>query len=189
MNAKRYLRGMVGQGWYNFTECLAWAILYRKMPEELEYCHKVAYGPKKREWINTISRKDLAGQKKPLFVYIHGGGWVSGVTDMRNTYIMNWAKKGFLRLGRLYLGSADDLPGQVQEECMTPSFILDHAGGWLDRTTRSWQGKVPAATMSCMWVPRRWTLLARTGRPQVPPCTVQNQKPSSTSAAASTWNA
>lgn len=54
MNAKRYLRGMLGQGWYNFTECLAWAILYRKMPEELEYCHKVAYGPKKREWINTI---------------------------------------------------------------------------------------------------------------------------------------
>lgn len=44
MNAKRYLRGMLGQGWYNFTECLAWAILYRKMPEELEYCHKVAYG-------------------------------------------------------------------------------------------------------------------------------------------------
>ena len=40
MNAKRYLRGMLGQGWYNFTECLAWAILYRKMPEELEYCHK-----------------------------------------------------------------------------------------------------------------------------------------------------
>lgn len=51
MNAKRYLRGMLGQGWYNFTECLAWAILYRKMPEELEYCHKVAYGPKKREWM------------------------------------------------------------------------------------------------------------------------------------------
>lgn len=23
MNAKRYLRGMLGQGWYNFTECLA----------------------------------------------------------------------------------------------------------------------------------------------------------------------
>ena len=99
MNAKRYLRGMLGQGWYNFTECLAWAILYRKMPEELEYCHKVAYGPKKREWINTISRKDLAGQKKPLFVYIHGGGWVSGMTDMRNTYIMNWAKKGFFCAG------------------------------------------------------------------------------------------
>ena len=95
MNAKRYLRGMLGQGWYNFTECLAWAILYRKMPEELEYCHKVAYGPKKREWINTISRKDLAGQKKPLFVYIHGGGWVEGL---------------FLRLGQLHLGPAGDVP-------------------------------------------------------------------------------
>ena len=44
MNTKRYLRGMVGQGWYNFTECLAWAILYRKVPEELEYNHKVPYG-------------------------------------------------------------------------------------------------------------------------------------------------
>ena len=119
MNAKRYLRGMLGQGWYNFTECLAWAVLYRKMPEELEYHHKVAYGPKKREWINTISRKDLAGQKKPLFVYIHGGGWASGVTDMRNTYIMNWAKNPQMTY-----------PGQVQEVYDALDFILDHAEEW-----------------------------------------------------------
>lgn len=37
MNAKRYLRGMLGQGWYNFTECLAWAITYRKTPEDWIY--------------------------------------------------------------------------------------------------------------------------------------------------------
>ena len=131
MNAKRYLRGMVGQGWYNFTECLAWAILYRKMPEELEYHHKVAYGPKKREWINTISRKDLAGQKKPLFVYIHGGGWVSGVTDMRNTYIMNWAKKGFFCASVSYPWAPQaTYPGQVQEVYDALDFILDHAEEW-----------------------------------------------------------
>ena len=131
MNAKRYLRGMLGQGWYNFTECLAWAILYRKMPEELEYHHKVAYGPKKREWINTISRKDLAGQKKPLFVYIHGGGWVSGVTDMRNTYIMNWAKKGFFCASVSYTWAPQaTYPGQVQEVYDALDFILDHAEEW-----------------------------------------------------------
>lgn len=134
MNAKRYLRGMLGQGWYNFTECLAWAILYRKMPEELEYCHKVAYGPKKREWINTISRKDLAGQKKPLFVYIHGGGWVSGVTDMRNTYIMNWAKKGFFCASvsytwapqATYPGQVHDYSGPLRATC--PEFESHHSG-------------------------------------------------------------
>lgn len=131
MNAKRYLRGMLGQGWYNFTECLAWAVLYRKMPEELEYHHKVAYGPKKREWINTISRKDLAGQKKPLFVYIHGGGWASGVTDMRNTYIMNWAKKGFFcaSVGYTWAPQMTYL-GQVQEVYDALDFILDHAEEW-----------------------------------------------------------
>jgi len=131
MNAKRYLRGMLGQGWYNFTECLAWAILYRKMPEELEYHHKVAYGPKKREWINTISRKDLAGQKKPLFVYIHGGGWNSGITDMRNTYIMNWAKKEFFCASIGYTWTPQMIyPGQVQEVYDALDFILDHAEEW-----------------------------------------------------------
>ena len=35
MNAKRYLRGMLGQGWYNFTECLAntWEFALPYLPE------------------------------------------------------------------------------------------------------------------------------------------------------------
>ena len=131
MNAKRYARGMAGQLWYNFTECLAWAITYRKVPEELVYEHKVPYGPKKQEWLNTFTRKDLEGQKKPLFLYVHGGGWASGITDMRNTYVMNWAQKGFFCASVGYTWAPQmTYPGQVQEVYDAIDFVLDHADEW-----------------------------------------------------------
>ncbi len=131
MNVKRYLRGMLGQGWYNFTECLAWAITYRRTPEDLIYNHKIPYGKGRQQWLNTLTRKDLAGQKKPLFLYIHGGGWASGITDMRNTYIMNWAEKGFFCASVSYTWAPQKCyPAQVQEVYEAIDFLLDHADEW-----------------------------------------------------------
>lgn len=131
MTTKRYLRSMLGQYWYNFTECLAWAIVKRPIPEELDYVHKLPYGPKKQQWLNTMTRKDLAGQKKPLFLYVHGGGWVSGITDMRNTYVSNWAKKGFFCASVSYTWAPQaTYPAQVQEVYDAIDFILDHAEEW-----------------------------------------------------------
>lgn len=131
MNAKRWLRGMVGQGWYNFTECLAWAITYRKTPEDVDYTHKIPYGKGRQQWLNTWCRKDLKTAKKPLFLYIHGGGWVSGITDMRNQYISNWAEKGFFCASVSYTWAPQKCyPTQVQEVYEAIDFILDHADEW-----------------------------------------------------------
>lgn len=47
MNAKQYLRGMLGQGWYNFTECLAWptpgTLHCRTCPNIFEPLHVAAF--------------------------------------------------------------------------------------------------------------------------------------------------
>ena len=90
-----YLRGIAGQLFYNSTEVAAYVLTYRPIPEDLEYTKKLQYGSEKYQYINTLTRKDLVAKKKPLFIYIHGGGWISGITEMRNAYVAEWAKKGF----------------------------------------------------------------------------------------------
>lgn len=97
MDKKIYYRGMVGQAWYNFTEALALVATYRPTPKNI-ISSKFNYGKKKINYIKTFCRNDLTDTKKPLFLYIHGGGWISGITKMRDPYIVNWAEKGFLLL-------------------------------------------------------------------------------------------
>lgn len=123
-----YARGIAGQYFYNFTELLAYAVTYRPTPDELVYTKKLHYGAEKFQYINTYSRKDLLNKKKPLFIYIHGGGWISGVTEMRNAYISEWAKKGFFTASVSYTYAPQKIfPGQLHEIFGAIDFILDHA--------------------------------------------------------------
>ncbi len=115
MDKKLYYRGKAGTVWYNFTECFAYVILHRKTPDNCFY-EKVRYGSEKRQYINICSRKDLADVKKPVFIYIHGGGFVSGITEMRDTYVAEWAKKGFFTASISYTYAPDKVfPGQLHE--------------------------------------------------------------------------
>ncbi|MBR3767378.1 MAG: alpha/beta hydrolase [Clostridia bacterium] len=125
---KLYLRGMAGQYWYNATEMLAYALLYRRTPEGLIYEKKVKYGEDKLQYINFYSPKVRTKEKMPLLIYIHGGGFVSGVTEMRNTYISNWAKKGFLTASISYTYAPQKVfPAQFKEIFSAIDFILDKA--------------------------------------------------------------
>ena len=94
MDKKVYTRGILGQYWYNFTEALAMIATYRPVPKNITYSN-MTYGNKKLNFINTFCCDDLTDKKKPLFLYVHGGGWISGITNMRNPYITNWAELGF----------------------------------------------------------------------------------------------
>ena len=102
MKKSVYLRGVLGTCWYNFTECFAYLALHRKTPDTLKYTPRVKYGTGRQQFLNLCTRRDNENEKKPLFVYIHGGGWVSGITDMRDTYIANWAEKGFFTASIAY---------------------------------------------------------------------------------------
>lgn len=123
-----YLRGLAGQLFYNSTEVAAYALTYRPIPEDLEYTQKIQYGAEKYQYINTLARKDLADKKKPLFVYIHGGGWISGITEMRNAYVAEWAKKGFFAASVSYTYAPQKVfPSQLKEIFAAIDFILDNA--------------------------------------------------------------
>ena len=129
MDSKLHIRGKLGQYWYNFTELLVYALTVRPCPKELDY-NVISYDEGKQNKIYTYCRKDLKNKKKPLFVYIHGGGWVSGITPMRNRYISQWAQKGFYTASIGYSWAPDKVyPAQLHEVFNALDQILDTAEG------------------------------------------------------------
>lgn len=127
MDKKVYNRGKIGQYWYNFTELLVYALTVRPCPAELEY-NVLTYDNGKQNKIYTYCRKDLKNQKKPLFIYIHGGGWISGVTPMRNRYVSQWAERGFYCASIGYSYAPDEIfPTQIHEIFKALDQILDGA--------------------------------------------------------------
>lgn len=128
MDKKVYIRGLLGQYWYNFTEALVYGLVYRPTSSELIYTKKIKYGDGKLQYINTNERRDLRNKKKPLLIYIHGGSWVSGITEMRNAYITQWAKKGFFTAAVSYSYAPQKIyPYQLQEVFSAIDYILDHS--------------------------------------------------------------
>lgn len=128
MNKKMYIRGMAGQAWYNFTEVFALALLYRPTPKGINYEKKVPYGNERNNHINIYCRDDLKNNKKPVFIYIHGGGFVSGLISMRNPYIANWAKLGFHTFSINYSFAPQKVfPTQLQEVFSAIDYIYDRA--------------------------------------------------------------
>ena len=115
MDKKIYFRGKIGTCWYNFTESLAYVVLHRPTPKTCTYTKK-KYGDGKKHYINICTRNDTVNEKKPVFVYIHGGGWISGITEMRDTYVANWAENGFFTASISYTYAPDEIyPAQLQE--------------------------------------------------------------------------
>ncbi len=124
---KLYARGIAGQYFYNSTEILAYGLTYRPAPDELIYTERIKYGEDKMQYFNTYSHKQLLDKKKPLFIYIHGGGWISGITDMRNMYVAEWAKMGFFTASVSYTYAPQKVfPAQLKEVFSAIDFILDH---------------------------------------------------------------
>lgn len=128
MDKKIYYRGQLGTCWYNFTEALAYAITGRPIPDNVHYEKKIYYGEDKNQYMNFLCLKENLEKKKPVIIYIHGGGWVSGITEMRNTYIMNWVRKGFFACSVNYSYAPEKVfPSQLKEIYSAVDFIFDNA--------------------------------------------------------------
>lgn len=128
MKKNIYMRGLIAQPWYNFTETLAYAITGKKIPDNIIYGKKIPYGNDKREYINTFCLKEYKNIKKPLFIYIHGGGWVSGITEMRNSYILHWAQKAFFTCSISYTYAPQGcFPTQLRQIYSAIDYIFDKA--------------------------------------------------------------
>lgn len=131
MNKKLYLRSLAAQGWYNFTEGLVYMLVTRPTPSDLIYESRISYGENRMQYINTYCKKGTENLKKPLFIYIHGGGWLSGITEMRNRYIAQWAEKGYFTASVSYGYAPQNIfPAPVQDCFSAIDFIVEKADEW-----------------------------------------------------------
>ncbi|MBR3754687.1 MAG: alpha/beta hydrolase [Clostridia bacterium] len=128
MDKDVYRKGIARQLNLNTQETLAMIATYRPTPRGVEHESRVSYGEGRLNYIKTYCRKDFKAIRKPLFLYIHGGGWISGVTAMRNPYIMNWAELGFFTASVSYSYAPQKVfPTQLKEIFAAIDYIFDNA--------------------------------------------------------------
>ena len=128
MDKKLYRRGKIARVWYNFMEVVAYALTWRPTPDDILYERHVPYGEEKSQYYNYFCRKDILCEKKPLMIYVHGGGFISGVTDMRNTYCKNFASEGYATASLSYTVAPDKVyPAPIQEICTAIDVLFDQA--------------------------------------------------------------
>lgn len=121
-----YFKGKVG-GWFmNLGEYpLCW-LLHRKPSQNITVEKKIPYGETKREWLN-IMFDHTTDEKQPAFIYIHGGGWCSGLPNMRNTYCLEYAERGWVsaNIGYEYAPDAT-FPTQFKQIYKAIDWLYDH---------------------------------------------------------------
>lgn len=122
MKRSTYLHGKAAGVFYNATELLAHAILKRRLPKDIAMDKGVRYGEGKHDVMNFIYPKERC-EKLPLLLYIHGGGFISGLYNMRNTYCTEYVKNGFVAASIDY----DYAPSKVFPYQLKQCFrALDH---------------------------------------------------------------
>lgn len=128
MDKELYRKAIKSHARCNCSEVFAVALTHRPKPKNIEYTKKLKYGDDRLSYVNFYTRKDLKNTPKPLLLYIHGGGWVSGITEMRNPYIMNWVKLGFFACSVSYSYAPQKIfPYQIQQIFTAIDYMFDHA--------------------------------------------------------------
>lgn len=127
MKKTAYFKGKVG-GWFmNLGEYPLSLLLHRKPKDNITVQNDLKYGEGKRETINIIF-DHTATDKQPAFIYVHGGGWCSGLPKMRNTYCMEYAERGWVsaNIGYEYAPKMT-FPHQFKQIYKAIDWLYDHS--------------------------------------------------------------
>lgn len=80
----------------------------------------------KRTYLDVYTSK--GDEKKPLLIYIHGGGWLSGLRASRQFYCKHWVKRGFVGASVGYdYGVGVSHPTHLREIFKAIEYLLDNA--------------------------------------------------------------
>jgi acetyl esterase/lipase len=134
------------------SEFIGGHTLYRlNGAKNVEFKNKIEYCGDKKLYFNTCRPTDRQnGDKLPVFVYIHGGGFVSGAPDFRRAIMGNIAAEGYFVVGVFY-GKAPQyiFPKPVENIYKALAFLKDKAGEWNIDTDKIFLGGESAgATLS-----------------------------------------
>lgn len=127
MDKEIYDKAVKCQKSWNRSQRLITFLTKKPIPSNINYCKSVPYSDGDKEVMNIFFQKNTA-KKKPVFIYIHGGGWLSGEIDMRNSYVCEFAKLGFFAVSVDYTLSPQAVyPTQIRQCFKAVDYLYDNS--------------------------------------------------------------
>ena len=98
-------------------------------PEDIVRYNDITYGwDPQWQSLDVYRPKEAMGQKLPVIVSVHGGGWVYGDKERYQYYCMNLAQRGFAVVNFTYrLAPENKFPAQLEDTNMAFKWVLRHA--------------------------------------------------------------
>ncbi|MBR2480080.1 MAG: alpha/beta hydrolase [Clostridia bacterium] len=119
------LKGRLVGKYLDAIEYVIVPILHRST-KDLCVVKNLKYGEGPREELDVIYKKD--GIKKPLLIYIHGGGFISGVRKMRTYICADYARAGYVVVNVEYeLAPRQKFPYQLGQLFKAIEYVRDNA--------------------------------------------------------------
>lgn len=97
-------------------------------PEDIERFDNIAYGADK-EWqiLDVYRPKAKQGEKLPVIIIVHGGGWVYGTKEVYQFYGMSLAQRGFAVVNFTYrLAPEFKFPAAIEDTNSVISWIFEN---------------------------------------------------------------
>ncbi len=103
-------------------------------PEGVEHVDDIRYGEDPRWQVMDLYRPAGRGEKLPVIVSVHGGGWVYGDKERYRYYCMDLARRGFAVANFTYrLAPAHKFPAPLEDLNLVLRWLRAHAEEqWLD---------------------------------------------------------
>lgn len=94
---KLYIKAKRATFFNDFFESVGYYVAMKeKMPKEITAKRGIKYSDSPRSVMDIYFPKSGEKTKSPLFIYIHGGGFVSGKMKNRTAYCYNFAARGYV---------------------------------------------------------------------------------------------
>ena len=101
-------------------------------PEDVTRYDDIVYGADPRWQVLDVYRPKAAeGQKLPVIVSVHGGGWVYGDKERYQFYCMSLAQRGFAVVNFTYrLAPESKFPASLEDTNSVFTWVLENAGAY-----------------------------------------------------------
>ncbi len=98
-------------------------------PDSIERFDDICYGSDtKWQSLDVYRLKTMKGNKLPVIVSVHGGGWVYGDKERYSFYCMDLATRGFAVVNFTYrLAPEFQFPASLEDACLVFDWVLNHA--------------------------------------------------------------
>ena len=98
-------------------------------PENIVRYDDIPYGPdSKWQSLDVYRPRECEGEKLPVIVSVHGGGWVYGDKELYQFYCMSLAQRGFAVVNFSYrLAPEVKFPASLEDTNAVFAWVFDHA--------------------------------------------------------------